>query len=236
MNLVLDEAEATRMIEAHPGRYVCLSVADSGTGIPPEVLDKIFEPFFTTKSVEKGTGLGLSTVYSIVKSHGGFVNVASEQGQGTNFSVFLPAAESDTLIHEGEGVGEDVVMGNGECILLVDDEPFILETATEILQSHGYKTCTATNGREALELYHAQKDNIRLVLTDLMMPEMDGVTLIRTLRAEAPNLPIVAASGMMGEKADAVMNAGADGLLSKPFSVDRLTNALHAAFERHSSP
>ncbi|HYE59531.1 MAG TPA: response regulator, partial [Rhodothermales bacterium] len=211
-NVRLDEQDAARMIEAHPGRYIRLGVSDTGHGIPPDVLDKIFEPFFTTKSVEKGTGLGLSTVYSIVKSHGGFVSVYSEPGQGTTFSVFLPAAESDAVVHEGgEGSGENIVMGNGECVLLVDDEPFILETATEILESHGYRTCTATNGREALDVFHEKRSEIRLVLTDLMMPEMDGVSLIRALRAEAPDLPIVAASGMMGEKADAVMSAGADG-------------------------
>jgi two-component system, cell cycle sensor histidine kinase and response regulator CckA len=235
-NIRLDEQDASRMIEAHPGRYVRLSVTDTGHGIPADVLDKIFEPFFTTKSVEKGTGLGLSTVYSIVKSHGGFVSVYSETGQGTTFNVFLPAAESDVVVHEGaEGGGEDIVLGNGECILLVDDEPFILETAAEILQSHGYTTCTATNGREALERYHEMRADIRLVLTDLMMPEMDGIALIRALRTEAPDLPILAASGMMGEKADAVMSAGADGFLSKPFTVDRLTTALRAAFERHET-
>lgn len=209
-----------------------ITVTDTGSGIPPDVLDKIFEPFFTTKSVEKGTGLGLSTVYSIVRSHGGFATVYSELGHGTTFAIYLPAADDDALVHEGAATGDEAVRGNGETILVVDDEPFILETAHDILDSHGYAVLTAANGREALDLWRLHRDEIALVLTDVMMPEMDGIALIQALRAEAPFLPILAASGMMGEKADQVMAAGADRFLSKPFTVDRMTATLRELLDR----
>ncbi len=231
-NVVIDPYYTQRNLDAKEGRHVRITVTDSGSGIPPDVLDKIFEPFFTTKSVDKGTGLGLSTVYSIVRSHGGFATVYSELGNGTTFGIYLPASDDDALVHDGAATGDEVVRGNGETILVVDDEPFILETAHDILTEHGYNVLTAENGRRGLDLWRAHRSEIDLVLTDVMMPEMDGIALIRALRAEAPQLPILAASGMMGEKADAVMSAGADRFLSKPFTVDRLTATLRELLDR----
>ena len=225
-NIALDEHYAQTNIEAKPGRYVRLTVTDSGTGITPDVIDKIFEPFFTTKSVEKGTGLGLSTVYSITKSHGGFVTVYSEIGHGTTFGVYLPAADASSILHSDDSALGETHRGQGELVLIVDDEEFILETTRDLLEETGYRAVTARNGREGLETWRAHRADIAVVLTDVMMPEMDGIALIRALRAEAPDLPIVAASGMMGEKADEVTAAGATTFLSKPFTVARLTGAL----------
>lgn len=235
-NVTLDRYYTQRNLDAREGRYVRITVTDTGSGIPPDVLDKIFEPFFTTKAVEKGTGLGLSTVYSIVKSHGGFATVYSELGHGTTFAIYLPAAEADALVHEGAATGDEAMRGNGETILVVDDEPFILETAHDILDAHGYAVLTAANGREGLDLWRLHRDEIALVLTDVMMPEMDGIALIKALREESPDLPILAASGMMGEKADQVMAAGADRFLSKPFTVDRMTATLRELLDRPATP
>ncbi len=231
-NVTIDNYYTQRNLDAREGRYVRMTVTDSGSGIPPDVLDKIFEPFFTTKAVDKGTGLGLSTVYSIVRSHGGFATVYSELGNGTTFGIYLPASEDGALIHDGAATSDEVARGKGETILIVDDEPFILETAQDILEAHGYRVLTAENGRDGLELWLDRRDAIDLVLTDVMMPVMDGLALIRAIRSDAPTLPILAASGMMGEKADQVMSAGADRFLSKPFTVDRLTATLRELLDR----
>ena len=231
-NVTIDRYYTQRNLDAREGRYVRMTVTDTGSGIPPDVLDKIFEPFFTTKAVDKGTGLGLSTVYSIVRSHGGFATVYSELGNGTTFGIYLPASEEGVLIHDGAASSDEIAGGKGETILIVDDEPFILETAQDILEAHGYRVLTAENGRDGLDLWLDRRDDIDVVLTDVMMPVMDGLALIRAIRADAPTLPILAASGMMGEKADQVMAAGADRFLSKPFTVDRLTATLREMLDR----
>ena len=223
-NVVVDERYAQSNLEAHEGAFVRLAVTDTGAGIPRDVLDKIFEPFFTTKAIEKGTGLGLSTVYSIVKSHGGFVSVYSEVGHGTSFSVYLPVAEKPERLVDGNGDGEQ--RGDGETVLVVDDEPFILDATQDILEAAGYRVLTAANGRIGLDTFRAHRSEIALVVTDVMMPEMDGVALIRALRADGEAVPIVAASGMMGVRMEEVTEAGADAFLSKPFEPARLQQAM----------
>lgn len=224
-NFVVDAQYAENHYDAREGRYVRITVTDTGHGIPPELLDKIFEPFFTTKSVDKGTGLGLSTVYTIAKSHQGFVTVYSEVERGTSFSVFLPAHDEPGAIIRVDD--EEIPAGHGEWILVVDDEPFIRETVQDILEEAQYRVLTARNGLEALTIYQEKGSAIRLVLTDIMMPEMDGISLIRALRLVAPRLPILAASGMMGEKANEVALAGANAFLSKPFTASRILRQIH---------
>jgi signal transduction histidine kinase len=223
-NTYLDEHYTQTNIDASPGPYVRLVVTDTGEGIPPDVLDKVFEPFFTTKESNKGTGLGLSTVYSILRSHGGFVAAYSEVGQGTTFSLYFPAEPNRVREQEGTNEGPALVPGNNELILVVDDEEFIRETTVELLQDAGYRVAIASDGAEGLARFEEERP--ALVLTDLMMPGMDGMSLIRKLRAEHPDLPIVAASGMMGEKQREVDEAGANAFLPKPFSAARLTNVL----------
>ncbi len=232
--ITMDEQEVQRNYEAKVGPYVVLSVKDTGSGIPPGVVDKIFEPFFTTKSAEKGTGLGLSTVYSIVRSHGGFVTVNSEVGEGTEFCVYLPALSTEAEVHLPIEVDDGLHAGAGVRVLLVDDEPFILEVAQDLLESAGYSVLTAANGVEALSVFNRGGAHVDVLLTDVMMPEMDGITLIRKVRKEHPHLPIVAASGMMGEKVRQVVEAGADAFVSKPFSVARLASALREAVDKHA--
>ncbi len=223
----LSEADAERNIDAEPGRYVCLRVADTGMGMPEDVMDKIFEPFFSTKEEGEGTGLGLSTAYSIIQSHDGFIEVDSEPGEGTTFRVYLPVSEDQA---ERRGPADDpaeTVRGNGERVLVVDDEEFILETARETLRDAGYRPFTASDGQSALE--RMDEHEVDVVVTDLRMPEMNGFELIRTLRAQYPQLPIVAASGVADGRTDEALDAGAQAFLAKPFSEDTLQAALYEA-------
>ena len=233
-NIHLDERYARINLDARVGPHVRLAVTDTGSGIPADVVDKIFEPFYTTKSMEKGTGLGLSTVYSIVKSHGGFLTVYSEPGHGTTFNVYLPAAVGTVRDATGEDGPER--RGEGQLVLVVDDEDYIRETARDILEDAGYAVATAPDGRAGLAAYGAHHDRLALVLTDVMMPEMDGIALIRAVRAGGDPLPILAASGMMGTKAEEVMAAGATAFLSKPFTADRLVEAVYEALHPAPTP
>lgn len=227
----IDATVARSSPDAQPGRYICVHVSDTGTGIPPQVLDKVFEPFFTTKPSGKGTGLGLSTVYSIIKSHGGFVDVKSEQGGGTTFSVFLPTSEVTT-----EQKSEDELTpmrnGAGETILLVDDEEFILETASETLADAGFDVLTAENGTEAILIYKRRHADIDVVITDLMMANGDGFDLIRSIRELDRLVPLVAVSGMATNKSQEALDAGADLFVSKPFTAEKLLSAIHEVLPR----
>lgn len=219
------EEAAHRNIEAKSGTYVCLTVRDTGTGIPDEAIDKIFEPFFSTKAEGEGTGLGLSTAYSIVKSHNGFVDVESEAQKGTVFRVYLPVATSSDRRRGPIGSGE-LRDGQGELILVVDDEEFILDTARQTLEDAGYRAMTAHGAQKALEVMERSGSEVEAVITDLRMPEMNGFELIRRLRAQFPNLPIIAASGMADGRTDAAVEAGAQAFLAKPFSAERLQATL----------
>ena len=232
--VTLTEADAERNIDAEPGEYVCLRVQDTGTGMPDDVMDKIFEPFFSTKEEGQGTGLGLSTAYSIVQSHNGFVDVNSERGDGTQFRVYLPVSTDEQERRAAPGTPDGAAGGNGERVLLVDDEEFILETAREALFDAGYRVFTAAGGEAALD--RIEEDEIDIVVTDLRMPEMDGFTLIRTLRAQYPNLPIVAASGVADGRTDEALEAGANAFLAKPFSAETLQSTLYEALHADEAP
>jgi PAS domain S-box-containing protein len=225
--VTLTEADAERNIDAEPGPYVCIRVRDTGTGMPNDVMDKIFEPFFSTKEEGEGTGLGLSTAYSIIQSHDGFIDVDSERGQGTQFRVYLPVSTEEQERPAVSGEPDGAAAGNGERVLLVDDEEFILETAREALFDAGYRVFTAERGEAALD--RVEDDEIDIVVTDLRMPEMDGFDLIRTLRARHPNLPIVAASGVADGRTDEALEAGANAFLAKPFSAETLQSTLYEA-------
>ena len=168
-NLEVDEHYANMNVGARPGRYVSISVSDSGVGIPDENLSKVFDPFFTTKGHGKGTGLGLSTVAAIVRSHGGFVSLYSEVGRGSHFKICLPAIES-VQSPAIQSIRPDLPLGNGELILIVDDEAAIREIAREALETFGYSVLTASDGAEALALFAQRKDDVQCVITDMMMP------------------------------------------------------------------
>jgi PAS domain S-box-containing protein len=219
----LDEFEARMNVKAKPGTYVVISVSDTGAGIPPELIDKIFDPFFTTKPVGQGTGLGLPTVLGIAENHGGFVHVESKPDEGTTFQVYLPAAPVEKE-EAANNTGHIVLSkGNGELILVVDDEPAVRRLAETVLSRNGYHTLLAAEGREGLALYEQRRDEIKLVLSDMMMPHMDGPTLIRELRQKKSNVKAIIITGLgeenrMGE----AKAAGADMVLNKPFTAEQL--------------
>jgi two-component system cell cycle sensor histidine kinase/response regulator CckA len=223
-NVPLNEAEAAKIPEAKPGEYVSLLVADTGTGMPPEVRAKIFEPFFTTKGEGQGTGIGLATVRRIVKSHGGFLRVESEPGQGTTIEVFLPRAIGAAPIVPVEPAAE-TPRGRGEMILVVDDERAIRELVSDGLTAHGYRVLTAANGAEARRLFQKHRREIRLVVTDSAMPEMDGAQTIAALRKERADLPVILASADADPESEAAKTATA--FLRKPFSLDELLAVVH---------
>lgn len=232
-NVDFTEREARRNIEAEPGDYVCIEVRDTGTGMPDDVADKIFEPFFTTKEEGEGTGLGLSTAYSIIQSHDGFMDVESEEGEGTTFWIYLPAADEDVTVEaqsttNGEAEHERPSFdGSGTQVLVVDDEEFVLESAQQTLEATGYTVRTALDAAAALRV--VEKEAIDLVITDLRMPEMSGLDLIRRLRKQDRSLPIVAASGVADGRTEEALDAGAQTFLAKPFTAENLEAALQEA-------
>lgn len=224
-NATVSPDDARKNIEAEPGDYVCIEVSDTGTGIPDDVVDKIFEPFFSTKPEGEGTGLGLSTAYSIVKSHDGFIDVESDKGEGTTFRIYLPMAEKDAE-RRATGDAAELREGSGELVLVVDDEEFILDTAKETLEGVGYRTLTAGGAEDALEIMQEHGSEVDAVITDLRMPHVNGFDLIRALRTDHPDLPIVAASGLADGRTDEAVEAGAQTFLAKPFTAEKLQAAL----------
>ena len=219
---------------ATAGPHVMLQVTDTGSGIPKQVIDKIFDPFFTTKDVGQGTGLGLSTVAGIVKSHGGFIHVYSEPGH-TSFKVFLPAKA--TVDTSSALLAETLVpRGHGQTILLVDDEPNIRQIAEVILKSHGYKVLVAEDGPTALALFAGQMGQIAVVVTDLAMPGMGGLMLVRTLRQIEPALKVIVSTGRTDDSHAAEITAlHVDGCLTKPYTTRnlllKLSHVLHSGLQ-----
>ena len=225
-NVFVDENYARMHLEAKPGQFVVLSVVDTGTGMPPDVLSRIFEPFFTTKEMTKGTGLGLSTALTIVKSHGGFVNVYSEPGKGSQFAVYFPSQEIEEQAAIGFG-RSDLPVGQGELILVIDDEESIRQITASTLETFGYKVLTAADGTEAIPIYAQRRDEIALVLTDMLMPFMDGPATIRALQKMNPNVRIIAASGLSAAHKQG--ESGLEGVkmfLNKPYTAERLLKAI----------
>ena len=225
-NITLSQAEADKFAGAKPINYVLLSTTDTGTGIPPAIIDKIFEPFFTTKEIGKGTGLGLSTVISIVKSHGGFLDLQTEVGKGTTFNVYLPAADS-TVAPVSAVTFDPDLFGKGETVLVVDDEPAVLELTKNILVHYGYKVVTAIHGADAVALYSQYKEKIKVIVMDIMMPVMDGTAAIRALKAQQPALQFIAISGLMqGDKLKELFGGEAVTFLAKPYPAEKLLRHL----------
>jgi PAS domain S-box-containing protein len=226
-NFTIDENYAVLNPDCPPGTYVLIEVRDTGEGIPADIRDRIFEPFFTTKEVGHGTGLGLSTVAGILKSHGGFIKVYSEVGKGSIFKVYLPATSAPTE-DSSQVQSSQMPRGNGECILLVDDEEAILNVAQKTLERFGYKVIAAQDGAAAIALYVQHRDEIAIVLTDMVMPIMDGAATIHALMRLNPEVRIVAASGFGSESGVIkAIEAGVKHHLQKPYTTDTLLKLLH---------
>lgn len=225
-NQLLDELYSQMRPHTAPGAYVAITVADTGVGIPPEILNRIFDPFFTTKEPGRGTGLGLATVQGIVTNHSGFITVESQPGAGTKFVVYLPAHES-TLAQPPADRTRELPLGHGELILVVDDEAAIREMTRSALEAFGYRVLTAENGAMALSSFVVHQQEIGAVLTDLMMPVMDGFVTIRAMRKLSPQLSVLATTGLADPaKATELERLGVDALLLKPYNAEILLQTL----------
>ena len=223
-NIFIDECYANSNIEAKVGTYILVTVTDTGTGIPAEVIDRIFEPFFTTKELGKGTGLGLSTAIGIIQSHGGFITVYSELGKGTEFKAYLPAI-AEQEIQDFAEVG--LPLGQGELILVVDDEEAIRKITKTSLETYNYKVLTANDGISALTLYVQHQANISVVLVDMMMPAMTGTNTIQALKKIQPQVKVIAVSGLsFNNKLTELSQMGVNQFLCKPYTSRELLQAL----------
>ena len=207
-----------------PGRYIKLSVADTGIGMPPEIIDRIFDPYFTTKEIGVGTGLGLSVVQGIVKSHNGAIKVDSKSGNGTTFDIFLPSVGIEQAI---EVEDHQYIPHGNERILFVDDEELLVELGKQMLKHLGYSVVATTDPQEALKLFEKEKDAIDLIITDLTMPNMTGDILVKKILQIKPNLPIIMCTGF-SESIDQkrVVELGIRSLLEKPIQVSDMANTI----------
>lgn len=222
-NFYVDEIFARMTLDSQVGNYVLLTVTDTGTGIPPEIRDRIFDPFFTTKEPGSGTGLGLSTVLGIVKNHGGFLQLASQVGQGSQFKLYLPTIES-TL--EVQGTLEVCPQGQGELVLIVEDDIPVQQATRVSLEHYQYTTLVANNGIDAIELYTQHRNDVKVIIIDIMMPDMDGITAIRVLKSMNPQAVIIAVSGLSIHR-EAALAVGARLFLEKPYTLESLLYSVH---------
>jgi PAS domain S-box-containing protein len=236
-NITLDALQAKISPEARVGAYVLLEVTDTGEGMSPAVCERIFEPFFTTKEIGKGTGLGLATVHTIVKSHGGFLQVASAVGRGTTFKVYLPADAAPSTSASSPPFLADLPRGRAELVLVVDDEYSVREITRQTLKAFGYRVLTASDGVEAATLYARQPQQIAAVITDMMMPVMDGTATIQALRRINPDVRIIAASGLdSGGNLVKANGAGVHDFLHKPYTAETLLKLLREVLDRSAAP
>jgi CheY-like chemotaxis protein len=226
-NVLLDEAAAAGHPGAAAGPHVRLRVADTGTGIPPDVMARIFDPFFTTKEAGKGTGLGLSTVLTILKEHNGFITVESVVNHGTTFAAHFPARMG--AVADGGKPESASPVGAGQTVLVVDDEGAIRGMVKGILESHGYRVETAGDAGKALELFADHATAIHAVVTDLSMPGMAGEQLIQVLQDLNPRLPIIVSSGSAEPKSGLLEAMAVHQVLRKPYTARALLEALDSA-------
>ncbi len=222
-NVALDETDV-KPFSIEPGRYVKISVTDTGVGMDKATQEKIFEPFFTTKEVGGGTGLGLASAYGIIKNHGGFINVYSEKGHGTTFNICLPASEKE--VTEEKKPAGDILRGS-ETVLFVDDEDLIIEVAEELLGSLGYKVLIARSGKDAIKIYEENKERINIVLLDMIMPDMSGGDTYDSLKEINPKVKVLLSSGYsINGTATEILDRGCDSFIQKPFKMKELSQRL----------
>ena len=223
-NVILNRSYA-KPYKVKPGRYVKISVSDTGVGIDKETQERIFEPFFTTKEMGRGTGLGLASVYGIIKSHGGYINVYSEKERGTIFTIYLPASEKGVLTEE-KGAPAALIKGTG-MILLIDDEKMILDVGLELLEELGYTVLSAMSGQEAIDAYQKNQDNIDLVIMDMIMPGMGGGETFDRLKEINPEVKVLLSSGYsINGQATKILRRGCDGFIQKPFNMNQLAKKV----------
>ena len=228
-NVTLDK-EFVRAIDIKPGKYVKMSVIDNGVGMDETTRKRIFDPFFTTKEMGRGTGLGLATAYGIIKNHGGYINVLSEKGQGTTFNIYLPVTKEKIV--EEKKPSEKLLKGK-EMVLLVDDEDMILEVGKEMLAKMGYEVLTAGSGKNALEIYRKKKDQIGIVILDMIMPEMGGGETYDKMKKINPGIKALLSSGYsINGQATEILKRGCNAFIQKPFSVTNLSLKLREILDK----
>jgi PAS domain S-box-containing protein len=207
-----------------PGNYVQLTITDSGTGMDNQILERIFDPFFTTKEMGRGTGLGLASVYGIIKSHDGYIDVESEKGHGTTFTIFLPASGKD--VKATADTTAKLIRGSGT-LLIVDDEEPVLNVGINMLEKLGYTVLAAKNGTEAVDIFEANKDKIKMVILDIIMPDMGGGEVYDKIKAIHPNVKVLLSSGYSVDgQAIELLERGCDGFMQKPFTMEELSGKI----------
>jgi signal transduction histidine kinase/ActR/RegA family two-component response regulator len=222
-NIILDRSYV-KPYKVEYGRYVKISISDTGVGIDEESQKRIFEPFFTTKEMGRGTGLGLASVYGIIKSHGGYINVYSELDQGTTFTVYLPASGKEAV--EDTEINAVVFKGTGT-ILLIDDEEMILEVGCELLQELGFKVLSAMSGQEAINVFQNGREKIDMIIMDMIMPGMSGSETFDHLRKIKPDVKILLSSGYSVDgQATKILRRGCNGFIQKPFNINQLAQKI----------
>lgn len=238
-DLLLQTMNATHMemsdkrYDPKPGDYVLLKVIDNGTGIDEKIIDRIFEPFFTTKEMGLGSGLGLASTYGIIKGHGGYIDVDSEKGHGTTFSIYLPA--SGKSIHETLENSEQIIKGD-ETVLLVDDEEIVIDVGVQILEKLGYTVFEARSGREAVRVFNEKRDKIDMVILDVIMPDMGGSEAYEKMKEIDPEVKVLLSSGYsIDGQANEILKRGCDGFIQKPFNMKDLSKKIREVLKKDES-
>jgi CheY-like chemotaxis protein len=234
-NFLVNEEFASSHLKARPGEYVVLKVSDTGSGMEKSVQNRIFEPFFTTREPGKGTGLGLSVIFGAVHELGGFMDFNSEPGLGTTFRVYFPAINTDQIITatEQSEIIKNEIRGVSETVLLVDDDPELIEIGEVVLKDAGYRVLTANDGEEAIDIYRRNSEHISLVILDLIMPTMSGIQCLMELKKIDDSVKVLVASGYSPDNQVAeAMSAGASGFLGKPYIFSRLLQTVREIIER----
>ncbi len=232
-NVLLEEETVKGILDARPGRFVRLSVEDTGTGMDEETMQHIFEPFFTTKEAGRGTGLGLSVVYGIVRQHGGWINVASETGRGAVFSIYLPASPVKPEEEDTRAVSLKLLRGSGERILLVEDEEGVRGFASEVLRGHGYSVAEAASVKDALDVFEREGGDFHMVVSDVVLPDRSGLHLVDRLLSRKPGLRVLLSSGYTDQKLQwPLIQARNYRFLQKPYTVADLLQAVREVLDQ----
>jgi CheY-like chemotaxis protein len=223
------EDMAGKLYDPVPGNYVLLTVTDTGAGMDKETADRIFDPFFTTKEMGRGIGLGLAAAYGIIKGHGGYIDVESIKGQGTSFSIYLPATDKE--VQTPVRIAEAIVEGSGT-VLLVDDEEVILEVGQELLEAMGYRALLARDGKEAIDVFRNNLDDIDLVLLDMVMPNMGGGEAYDRMKEISPDVKVLLSSGFsIDGEATEILKRGCNAFIQKPFTMKELSQKIGEILE-----